>query len=68
MKKDNAKKSPRGKEANRQSDRVTIGMDLGDKTSRYCVLDDEGEVMAERSRDREGAVVKYSAARHPSIT
>jgi hypothetical protein len=24
-------------------------MDLGDKTSRYCVLDDEGEVMAERS-------------------
>ena len=64
MKKDNAKKSPRRKEANRQSDRVTIGME----TSRYCVLDDEGEVMAERSRDREGAVVKYSAARHPSIT
>ena len=44
-----ATKSPRGKEGNRQSERITIGMDLGDKTSRYCVLDDGGEVIAERS-------------------
>ena len=28
---------------------VTIGMDLGDKTSRYCVLSDEGEVVSESS-------------------
>jgi transposase len=50
MKKNNAAtKSPRRKETNRQSDRITIGMDLGDKTSRYCVLDDSGEVIAERS-------------------
>ena len=49
MKKNIATKSPRRKAGSRQSDRVTIGMDLGDKTSRYCVLDDEGEVMAERS-------------------
>jgi len=28
---------------------VTIGMDLGDKTSRYCVLDSKGEVLFERS-------------------
>jgi transposase InsO family protein len=42
-------KSPGRKEGNRQSDRITIGMDLGDKTSRYCVLDDGGEVIAERS-------------------
>ncbi len=27
----------------------TIGMDLGDKSSRYCVLDEEGEVLFERS-------------------
>lgn len=28
---------------------LTIGMDLGDKTSRYCVLDQDGEVVAEGS-------------------
>jgi len=26
---------------------ITIGMDLGDKTSRYCVIDQEGEVLFE---------------------
>jgi hypothetical protein len=28
---------------------VTIGMDLGDKTSRYCLLSDEGEISSGRS-------------------
>src|ERR1700732_1406374 len=28
-------------------ERVTIGMDLGDKTSRYCMLDNEGEILQE---------------------
>jgi hypothetical protein len=28
---------------------LTIGVDLGDKTSRYCVLDREGQVLFERS-------------------
>ena len=28
---------------------LTIGLDLGDKTSRYCVLDREGNVLLERS-------------------
>ena len=28
---------------------ITIGMDLGDKTSRYCVLDGKGEVVQEGS-------------------
>ena len=32
----------RGKKA--QQGRMTIGMDLGDKTSRYCVLNEQGEV------------------------
>jgi transposase len=31
----------------RQSDGLTIGMDLGDKTSRYCVLNGAGEVLEE---------------------
>src|SRR5947208_2612922 len=28
---------------------ITIGMDLGDKSSRYCVLDGKGEIVAEGS-------------------
>ena len=28
---------------------LTIGVDVGDKTSRYCVLDREGNVLFERS-------------------
>jgi transposase len=28
-------------------ERVTIGMDLGDKTSRYCMLGNEGEILRE---------------------
>ena len=31
-------------------ERVTIGMDLGDKTSRYCVLSKEGEILHEGDR------------------
>jgi transposase len=33
--------------AKRAKQSVTIGMDLGDKTSRYCLLSDEGEVLRE---------------------
>ena len=29
---------------NQRVSRVTIGMDLGDKTSRYCELDENGQV------------------------
>ena len=29
---------------------ITIGLDLGDKTSRYCVLGDNGEVLSGRQR------------------
>ena len=28
-------------------ERVTIGIDLGDKTSRYCMLNNEGEILRE---------------------
>jgi transposase len=37
----------RGSKTRRQT--MTIGMDLGDKTSRYCVLNDHGEVVQEQS-------------------
>ena len=35
--------------AKRAQQSVTIGMDLGDKTSRYCLLSDEGENSSGRS-------------------
>ena len=42
------RQSPRrGSKARQQA--MTIGMDLGDKTSRYCVLDEQGEVVEEQS-------------------
>ena len=41
-------KSPKRARA-RKGGPITIGMDLGDKTSRYCVLGDNGEVLSEGS-------------------
>jgi transposase len=38
-----------GQRARQQNGPVTIGMDLGDKSSRYCVLNKAGEVVLERS-------------------
>ena len=29
--------------------RLTIGVDLGDRSSRYCILDEQGEVISEGS-------------------
>lgn len=34
---------------NRRKQRLTIGLDLGDRNSRYCVLDQQGEVVSESS-------------------
>src|SRR5580704_13900379 len=46
MKKNNTcLKSPKRSKTRQRS--ITIGMDLGDKTSRYCVLDSEAEVVRE---------------------
>lgn len=33
----------------RKKRRVTIGLDLGDRSSRYCMLGEQGEVIAESS-------------------
>jgi transposase len=51
MKKNNRKtENPAPKSKGRATDRqLTIGMDLGDKTSRYCVLNAAGEVIEEQS-------------------
>jgi transposase len=42
------KQSPKRAPA-RKEEPITIGMDLGDKTSRYCVLGAQGEVVSEGS-------------------
>ena len=51
MKKDSNKKpqSPKGGAKKRSQESITIGLDLGDKTSRYCVLGQSGEVTKEGS-------------------
>jgi transposase len=48
MKKNNTsrKQSPKRKQ-NRSKNPITVGMDLGDKSSRYCVLNESGVVMLE---------------------
>jgi transposase len=38
-----------GQKTRKRSGQHTIGLDIGDKSSRYCVLNEEGEVVLERS-------------------
>jgi transposase len=49
MKKDSTTQQSPKRKKNTLKGPITIGMDLGDKRSRYCVLDDEGEVVLEGS-------------------
>ena len=42
-------KSPKASKKATRETNVTIGMDLGDRTSRYCMLDANGEVLREAS-------------------
>jgi transposase len=62
MKKNNTtvKQSPKRKQ-NRNKGPITIGMDLGDKTSRYCVLNENGEVTVEAAvvTNRKAMVEKF---------
>ena len=42
-------KRPKASKTATRATNVTVGMDLGDKTSRYCMLDENGEVWREDS-------------------
>jgi len=42
-------KSPKSSMKATKATNATVGMDLGDKTSRYCMLDENGEVLREAS-------------------
>jgi transposase len=48
---------------------ITIGMDLGDRTSRYCVLDEHGDVQAEGSvaTTKKGMAAKFGGLRRCRI-
>jgi len=54
------------KQTTQRRGRITIGMDLGDKTSRYCVLDESGEVIAERSTatTKNGMLRAFASVKH----
>jgi transposase len=41
--------APKSPKPRNKGQRCTIGMDLGDKTSRYCVLDEDGQILQETS-------------------
>ena len=41
---------------------LTIGMDLGDKTSRFCVIDSAGEVVTEGGVALPGKQFRKSSA------
>ncbi len=49
MKKNNTVVGAWRAKARAQKRRLTIGMDLGDRSSRYCMLDEQGEVIREGS-------------------
>jgi transposase len=68
-KNNNASKSPQRVTKIRKPDRVTIGMDLGDRTSRMCFLDEEGEVIREGSvaTTKKGMTQKFGAMAHSRI-
>jgi transposase len=48
MRKNSIVKKSSGEETERRGT-LTIGLDLGDRSSRYCVLDEQGEVLSEGS-------------------
>jgi transposase len=70
MKKNNKTfKSSQRETKTRATGRVTIGMDLGDKTSRICVLNEEGEIVREASAPttKKGMMQAFGALAHSRI-
>ena len=65
MKKNTTCRQSPGRRTVARQGSVTIGMDLGDKTSRYCVLEENGEVQAEGSvaTTRQAMVQKFAGLR-----
>ena len=53
---------------NKQDGRLTIGLDLGDRASFYCVLDEAGEVLRKVSRTQGDKRDFWSDASEPYRT
>src|SRR3569832_129272 len=62
-------KIPRTNRKTGSVDSITIGMDLGDKTSRYCVMNGAGEVMKQGSvaTTKRGMGQTFATMRHSRI-
>ena len=58
-----AKENRRGNTVGPNRDRLTVGVDLGDRRSQYCILGLEGE----RLRSRVGVVVASKTLRNVSL-
>jgi len=69
MKKNSTGHRSRKRSAKIREESLTIGLDLGDKTSRCCVLDGGGEVVAERSvaTTKKGMAQMFGAMRRCRI-
>ena len=69
MKKNNTVKQSPKRVRDRETGPITIGMDLGDKISRYCVLGGNGEVQSEGSvgTNRKAMTQKFSGMRRCRI-
>lgn len=69
MKKNNTCPQSRKRTSARQAGRMTIGMDLGDKTSRYCVMNSNGGVVKEGSvaTGKKALAQMFGAMRHCRI-
>lgn len=65
MKKNSTVAQSRKRAAARKEGPITIGMDLGDKTSRYCVLGENGERLSEGSvaTTRKAMMQKFAGMR-----
>ncbi len=63
------RKSPKRPVRARKCESVTIGMDLGDRTSRYCVLGDDGSVLKEgkTATTKKGMAQVFGAMEHSRI-
>ena len=68
MKKNSTSQSPK-QQTKRNDDPMTIGLDLGDKASRYCVLNGSGEIVAEDSiaTTRKAMLEKFGGLRRCRI-
>ena len=69
MKKNSTTQQSPKRAAARKEGPITIGMDLGDKTSRYCVLGENGERLSEGSvaTTRKAMTQKFAGMRRCRI-